>query len=305
MEGVTLLDDLPALRRPVLIAAFEGWNDAGESASLALDVIRSSLDADPLAVIDAEEFFDFQAVRPMVRLDAHGGRIIDWPENRFWTASSPAGDRDLVFLDGVEPNLRWRTFTDGIVELAERLGVELLVTLGALQVDVPHTRAVPLTVSTQTPELAERLDLSIGSYEGPTGITGVLHAAASAVALPAVSVWAGVPHYLASSAYLPGALALAERVSTLVGAELPLGDLARDAARQADDIAELVASDEDLTDYVGELEDRFGPTPLRDLADSPPDRASLPRDPDDLPEAVDGDAIADELERFLRDRKDR
>lgn len=287
MDGITWLDATPSLRRPVLIAAFEGWNDAGECASLAAGTARTALEATPLAVIDAEDFYDFQLVRPTVRMTEDAGRLIEWPQTRVSLARS-GGPHDLVIVEGAEPNLRWRTYCGRLTDLAVRVGAELVVTLGALQVDVPHTRPVQLTATTSTPELGEKLGLSVGTYEGPTGITGVLHAAAAAAELPAVSVWAGVPHYLASSPYLPGALALAERLATLTGTDLPLAALARDAAHQTDEIAELVAADEELSEYVDELEERA------------PETARV-RHADDMP-AVNGEQLAEELERFLRDR---
>jgi len=285
---VTLRSPLPTLRRPVLIAAFKGWNDAGEAASGAAAVMSEVLGATPFADIDPEEFFDFQATRPTVRLVDGGHRTVDWPSNRFSWAELPGADRHVVLLEGTEPNLRWRRFTTAVVELATDLGVELVITLGALQVDVPHSRPVPVTGSTSDPALAQRLGLRRSLYEGPTGITGVLHAACADAGHESVSFWAGVPHYLAGTPYLAGALALAERVVDLLGADVPLDDLARDAAAQRDDIAELVAEDDDLAEYVGELERRD------DLEVD--DAGELPATP------VSGDELAAEFERYLRDR---
>jgi hypothetical protein len=288
VRHLEVLQELPTLRRPVLIAAFEGWNDAGEAASTALDTIRQGLRAQTFATIDPEEFFDFQAVRPQVRFNDDGERTIHWPRSRLSWAQLPGTDRHLVILDGPEPNLRWRTYSGIVTELAGRLGVELAISVGALQVDTPHTRPVPVTAVTADPDLAADLGLPASSYEGPTGITGVLHHALGLSGIPAVSVWAGVPHYLAATAYAPGSLALAEHVAGLLSADLPLSELARDAAGQADDIAEIVAEDEELADYVTELEARA-------------DEAA--RAVADLPAAtVSGDELAAELERFLRDR---
>ena len=302
-DPLTLLDELPALNRPIIIAAFEGWNDAGESATAALEVIRSELSAEQVATIEAEEFFDFQAVRPMMRVSADGQRRIEWPENQFW-ATSQRTPHDLVLLTGVEPSLRWKQFCDTVLSFAAGLQAEMLVTLGGLQVDVPHTRPVPVTATTSNLALADELDIQVGTYEGPTGITGVLHTMAVEAGLPSVSVWAGVPHYLASSTYLPGALAIAEEVGALSQTELPLGELARDAVQQSDEIAELVLSDEDLAEYVDELESRAGADTPFGVESRVLDDATDPDD-DQLPSDVTADELAAELERFLRDNPDR
>jgi hypothetical protein len=287
VDVVTMLGELPDLRRPILVAAFEGWNDAGECASRAIDTVSRGLEVTRFAEIDPEEFFDFQHVRPHVRTGGDGMRMIEWPANVFSFAEVGAAPRDLVVLDGTEPNLRWKTFTTGVVELAVELGVGMVVSVGALQVDVPHTRPVPLTLTTADPRLAEELGgVSTSSYEGPTGLTGVLHAAAGAAGFPAVSIWAGVPHYLSGTPYLPGALALAERIAAILGVDLPLGRLARDAAAQTDEIAELLAADDELAEYVAELEARTG------IDSEPSDEV-----PDDQ---VTGDELAAEFERYLR-----
>ena len=288
MQHLEILQELPNLRRPVLVAAFEGWNDAGEAASAAARALRRGLRTQAFATLDPEEFFDFQLVRPRARFTDDGRRAVDWPRTRLSWAPLPSADRHVVVLDGPEPNLRWRTYTQVVTDLAVRLGVELAVTVGALQVDVPHTRPVPLTASTVDPNLAADLGLAMSSYEGPTGITGVLHEALSARGIPAVSLWAGVPHYVAAASYAPGALALAERIGGLLGADLPLGALAGDAAGQAEDIAELVAEDDELADYISELEERADAAALAET---------------ELPAAtMSGDELAAELERYLRDR---
>ena len=290
-----------------------GAGGSAMTADLGSRRIRNELDAVRIAEIEAEEFFDFQAVRPMMRVRDDGERRIEWPENEFWKATAPS-PHDLVLLNGVEPSLRWKLFCRTVLDLAVRLDVEMIVTLGALQVDVPHTRPVPMTVTTSDLAVADRLGIQVGTYEGPTGITGVLHTMATEAGIPSVSVWTGVPHYLASTSYLPGALALAEQVGTLAEVELPLGRLARDAVQQSDEIAELVDSDEDLSDYVDELEHRatgdvpFGLDPgdtdgqgageTRELPMNDPAGADLPRD-------LDGEDIAAELEQFLRDNGER
>lgn len=285
MDIVTVLQRPPALHRPVLLAAFQGWNDAGEAATGAIDVLNRELTAQHFAEIDPEEFFDFQVSRPMVRLTEGGSRALDWPPNRFSWAALPGSGRHAVLLSGTEPNLRWRAFTRGIVQLAKELGVETIVTLGALQVDVPHTRPVPVTGVASDEGAAVKLGLRSSRYEGPTGITGVLNHVAGASGLRAMSMWAGVPHYLSGATYLAGALALAERVTRMLDIELPLGRLAADAVAQRDEIAELIADDDDLAEYVSELEER---------TDSGDGLAAGP---------VTGDELAAEVERYLRERE--
>ena len=290
MDVVTVRQPPPELHRPVLVAAFQGWNDAGESATGAVGALASTLHATPYGEVDPEEFFDFQATRPQVRFADDGERVVEWPSLKLSWARLPAHpvsgeERHIILLEGSEPNLRWRRFTEGVRAHVQSLGVELAITLGALQVDVPHTRAVPITGSSSNVRLGERLGLRPSRYEGPTGITGVLTAALSAGGLDVVSFWAGVPHYLAAAVYLSGSLALAERTLSLLEVDLPLEGLAHKAAGQRDEIAALVAEDDDLADYVGELEEQL------DQADDIPE----------IPE-VSGDELAAELERYLRDR---
>jgi proteasome assembly chaperone (PAC2) family protein len=289
VDIVTVTQRPPALLRPVLLAAFQGWNDAGEAATGAIDVLARELAAQPFAEVDPEEFFDFQHSRPMIRLTEAGDRMVEWPPNRFSWAALPGGQRHVVLLSGTEPNLRWRTFAGGVVDLAAELGVETVITLGALQVDVPHTRPVPVTGVATDEGVAAALGLQRSRYEGPTGITGVLNQAASARGLRALSMWAGVPHYLSGATYLAGALALAERVTSLLEVDVPLGRLARDAVAQRDEIAELVADDDDLAEYVTELEER-----------SDSDDGTEPEPGEVAP--VSADELAAEVERYLRDR---
>ena len=276
----------PSLTRPVLIAAFKGWNDAGEAASGAVQMLWDALNAEEFASIEPEEFFDFQVTRPTVRSAKAGSRQIEWPDNRFAWAALPGSDRHVILLDGTEPNLRWRTFSEGVADLALTLDVDLVLTVGALQVDVPHTRPVPVTGNTGNVQLASRLGLSRSTYEGPTGMTGVLHQACVEAGIEAVSLWGGVPHYLSGTPYLTATLSLTERILRVLEAELPLDDLAREAASQVDDIRALLAEDEDLAEYVAELEDRF-----------------VEGGDDSLPAAtVSGDELAEEFQRYLRDR---
>jgi len=283
---VTISQHPPPLRRPVLLAAFRGWNDAGEAASGAVATLSQMFGVKTFAEIDPEEFFDFQATRPMVRFDRTGDRRIDWPENLFSWAPVPGTDRDVLVLDGTEPNLRWRAFAHGIADLAISLGVERVVTLGALQVDVPHTRPAPLSGHASELHLAKQLGLRRSDYEGPTGITAVLYKACASAGLEAISLWVGVPIYLAATPYLASALALARCTVGLLGATVSLDRLAREAAAQRNDIAELLADDEELAEYVRELEARMDAH----------DAGELPAS------SVSGDELAAELERYLRER---
>ncbi|MGI9016825.1 MAG: PAC2 family protein [Euzebya sp.] len=291
MSAVRRHDDQPPdLKQPTLFAAFEGWNDAGEAVTGALDTLVEVLDATVFADIDPEDFFDFQVNRPIIHWDGEQRRL-EWPQNVFSYARLN-GPRDVVLLQGREPNTRWRTFTDCILTVARELGVTRIVTLGALQVDVPHTRPVPLTGSSTDVEVAEAHGLRRSTYEGPTGIVGALHQAATEAGFEAVTLWVGVPHYLAGTAYQKASLAIAERVLRLLEAEVDLADLAQEAEEQLVDIGELVAEDNELADYVTALEAR---------ADTEPD----PLDTDELPSPpVSGEELAAEFERYLRDRTD-
>jgi proteasome assembly chaperone (PAC2) family protein len=278
--------DRPVLRRPVLISAFRGWNDGGQAATVAAAYLARQWDATRFADIDPEQFMDFQAVRPTVSLDAGMTRHIEWPENAFFHAEVPGTGRDAVILLGVEPNYRWRAFTDLVVGLARDLGVELVVTLGALLADVPHTRPAPVTGSATDPRLVEELGLQLSRYEGPTGIVGVLHDACRAAELRSVSLWSAVPHYVSLAPSPRAAKALCVRLSDLIG--VPISTLELDEAEEeyAAQVSEAVASDPETQAYVEELEQRA------DSLDSFADEGQLPS----------GEALADELTRFLRDR---
>src|SRR5919198_6669335 len=220
MAGSLRMERRPSLRRPVLVAAFRGWNDGAQGASLATSFLAQSWEARRFADLDPEEFFDFQATRPHVALEDGLTRRIDWPETVFYHGEIPGLDRDAVLTLGIEPNLRWRTFSDEIVELARDLGVELVVTLGALLADVPHTRPAPVTGSASDPKLVEEPGPASSRYEGPTGIVGVVHDACRRAGLPSVSLWAAVPHYVSLAPSPRAALALCERLRGLMGAEL-------------------------------------------------------------------------------------
>jgi predicted ATP-grasp superfamily ATP-dependent carboligase len=276
------------LNRPVMIAAFRGWNDAGDAASFAAQHLARTWDAQAVASIDPEEFYDFQAVRPQVELVDGLTRKITWPENEF-LATPSAAERDVVILVGTEPNTRWRTFSEVVVEVARALGVELVVTLGALLADVPHSRRVHITGTAADQALVERLGLQRSRYEGPTGIVGVLHDAFGRAEIDSASLWAAVPHYLAVSPNPKAALALVENATELIGRAAPTGDLSRAVAAYEQRATEMVAEDEDVRAYVSLLEERLDEQERQEV------------DASDLPS---GEALAEELERFLRDRPD-
>jgi proteasome assembly chaperone (PAC2) family protein len=278
------IDRRPELTRPVLVAAFRGWNDGAQAATLAAGYLAKTWGAERFAEVDPEDFFDFQATRPHVSLEEGLTRRIDWPETVFYHARPDGLDRDVVLLLGIEPNLRWRTFGDLVVGLAEDLDVELMITLGALLADVPHTRPAPVTGSATDEELVERLGLSASRYEGPTGIVGVLHDVCRQRGIASASLWAAVPHYVSLTPSPRGALALCERLGTLIGATVD-GDELEEAARSYEEqVSEAVASDEETAAYVEELERR---------ADQLEEATELPS----------GDALAAELTRFLRERE--
>ena len=267
-----------------MIASFRGWNDGGQGASLAGGYLAKAWSAERFAEIEPEGFFDFQANRPHVSLVEGQTRHIDWPDNAFYHAAIPGLERDAMLLLGMEPNLRWRSFTGMIVELARDLGVELVITLGSLLADVPHTRPSPVTGGATDPELIEQLGLQRSRYEGPTGIVGVLHDACARVGLRSVSLWAAVPHYVSLAPSPRAALALCQRLGDILGTEIDTGELDEAAERYSEQVSEAVASDDETSAYVEELEQR----------------AEILDDEQELPS---GDSLAAELTRFLRERE--
>ena len=246
----------PTLVRPVLIACFRGWNDGAQGATLAGGYLAKTWGAERFADIDSEDFFDFQATRPQVSLVEGVTRRIQWPETVFYHAHVEGAEQDAVLLLGVEPNLRWRTFTRLITNVAKELGVELVVTLGSLLADVPHTRPAPVTGSASDPELVERLGLQASRYEGPTGIVGVLHDACRRAEIPSVSLWAAVPHYVSLTPSPRAALALCDRLADLLGAQIDTAELVHSVEGYVDQVSEAVAADSDTAAYVEELEQR-------------------------------------------------
>jgi proteasome assembly chaperone (PAC2) family protein len=274
------------LRAPALLCAFTGWNDAADAASSALRFVGASLGAQRFAQIDPEEFVDFQASRPQIRLTEGRTREITWPTTEIYEVRVPRAPRDLILLQGPEPSMRWRTYARVIVELAEALGTQMVVTLGALLADVPHSRPVHITGLASDEALVRRLGLSGATYEGPTGIVGVLHAACQEAGLPSASLWASVPHYVAAAPNPKAALALVRAVEGLVGVSVDAGELESAAVDYERKVSLAVQSDPDVQAFVERLE-----------------KAADEEEPQfgggDLPS---GDTIAREFQRFLRQR---
>ena len=280
------MSDLPRLRRPILLAAFEGWNDAGDAASSAVEHLALEWDARPLVDIDSDEYYDFQVNRPTIKLIDGVTRRIEWPTTSISWCSPRGADRDIVLVRGIEPNMRWRAFCAEIVELAHRLEVEMTVMLGALLADTPHTRPVPVTGSAYSSETAERYNLAESRYEGPTGITGVLQDLFVQAGVPAVSFWAAVPHYVSTPPNPKATVALLNRVEEVLDIEVPLGTLPEQAEEWEQAVTEMTEDDEEIAEYVRGLEER-GDAEL---------------DPDEVMAKIDGDALAAEFERYLKRR---
>ncbi|AKT51924.1 PAC2 family protein [Arsenicicoccus sp. oral taxon 190] len=275
-------DDLPELRRPVMIAAFEGWNDAGEAATDLVAHLATAWGAEAVAAIDPEEYYDFQVTRPRI-VHEGGERIVTWPTTRILHASLTGEDRDVLLVQGIEPSVRWRGFTEELLDFAEQAGVELVITLGAYLAPTPHTRPIATDVTSESEELTHRFDIAASTYEGPTGIVGVLGLAAEQIGLPTVSAWAGIPHYAGSSPSPKASLALLDRVEELLGITIPRGDFPEDAIAWQHGVDELASGDDDVAEYISSLEEA--------------------QDTAELPEAT-GEAIAREFEKFLRRRDD-
>ena len=279
MTDLDLVDDLVD---PILIAAFEGWNDAADAASTTLDRLISEWDAEVVAELDPEDYYDFQMTRPHISVIEGGGRALTWPTTRLYVARPEGSARDIVLLRGIEPNMRWRQFCEEILDVAETLGVRLVVALGALLADTPHTRPVPVTGTVSDPDLGERLGLEQSRYEGPTGITGVFQDACTGADMPSLSLWAAVPHYVAQPPCPKATLALLGRLEDLLEIPVPVEDLVEEARAWERGVDELAREDPEVAEYVKALEEQ--------------------RDTSDLPEAT-GDAIAREFERYLKRRQ--
>ncbi|HEX2314204.1 MAG TPA: PAC2 family protein [Thermomonospora sp.] len=279
-------ENLPDLADPVLVAAFEGWNDAGEAASGVIGHLESAWDAVPVAELDPEDYYDFQVTRPLVELTDEGRSIV-WPTTRVSWARPPGSTRDVVLVRGIEPNMRWRSFCAELLDVMERLGVRTAVLVGALLADAPHTRPVPVSGSASGDQVAGSLHLEPGRYEqsryeGPTGILGVFQDACDRAGVDTVALWASVPHYVAQPPSPKATLALLRRVEDLLGLTVPLGELPEEARAWEHGVNELAEQDTEVAEYVRSLEEQ--------------------KDAAELPEAS-GDAIAREFERYLRGRE--
>jgi proteasome assembly chaperone (PAC2) family protein len=275
------LDSVGTLTSPALIAAFEGWNDAGEAASSAVSQLSSGWDAKVIGEIDPEDYYDFQVTRPVIEVADGKSTELVWPTTRLTLARPPDVGRDLILVHGIEPNMRWQGFTAELVTAFTELNVELVILLGALLADSPHTRPLQVTAATSGPEIAAQLHVESVDYKGPTGIVGVLQHACTAAGLASVSLWAAVPHYVAQPPSPKATLALLRSVEDILDISVPLQDLPAEARAWERGVDELAEQDTDVAEYVRTLEEA--------------------KDATDLPEAS-GDAIAREFERYLRRR---
>ena len=276
------LRSVPPLREPVLVAAFEGWNDAGEAASAAVAHLLQVWDAQLVGELDPEGFYDFQVNRPKVAL-VDGARRVTWPTTRIFVCRESTGAHDVVIVEGIEPSIRWRDYSGELVDAARQLGVRLLITLGAYLADVPHTRAIPINVSSDDESVQDRFGAEPSEYEGPTGIVGILTEAARTAGLQTLSCWAAVPHYAGGPPSPKAALALLARLGEILDVSIPARGIADEAKAWERGVDEMAESDEEVADYVQSLEEAT--------------------DTAELPEAS-GDAIAREFERYLRGHED-
>ncbi len=288
------IEKIPTLRTPVLLAAFAGWNDAGQAATTALRFLGERWEAVRFAGVEPEEFFDFTSARPLIRLGPGLERELEWPANVFFYSLRPDLSRDAILLLGTEPHLKWLTFTDTVLQLARQCGVELVVTMGAFLGDAVHSRTVPLIGFANRPELGHRLvELGVtpSRYEGPTGIVGALHDACRRQGMAAASVWAAAPHYLASTTNPKAAAALLHVLNDLLELRSDLGEIKRSAARFEAQVEEALTANPELATYLQQLEQR--------LDTEEPE----PRFRADAPELPPGEAVVEELEKFLREMR--
>ena len=267
------------LRNPILIAAFEGWNDAGESASGAISHLLTMWTHQQIAHLDPEEYYDFQVNRPSIKVDERIVREIIWPNTRVFAVSTPHLENDFLIVKGIEPSMRWQSFVSELLDLADDYEVSLLVTMGALLADTPHSRPISVTGSGSHPDVAERLGVEISRYEGPTGILGVLQDAANRRGLDAVSLWAAVPHYVSTPPSPKASLALVNALEDFLEISISQGDLPERALEWEKSVDQMAAEDSEVGDYVRQLEKS--------------------KDASDLPE-MSGELLAREVERFLR-----
>jgi proteasome assembly chaperone (PAC2) family protein len=273
--------DLPQLNDPVVVVAFEGWNDAGDAATGAVEHLELNWDATPLAALDPEDYYDFQVNRPTVSLIDGVSRRIEWPTTRISVARPPNSERDVVLIRGIEPNMRWRGFCDELIAILTELDVQIVVALGALLADTPHTRPTPVTGSAFDQDSARAYGLEASRYEGPTGILGVFQDACVQAGLPAISFWAAVPHYVSQPPSPRATVALLQRVEEVLEMAVPLGALPQQADDWVKTVDEMANEDEEIVEYVRSLEERATEV--------------------DLSQA-NGDTIAREFERYLRRR---
>ena len=285
MEALNWDGDPPTLRSPILVAAFAGWNDAASAATTALDPVADALEAERIAELDPEDFYDFQVTRPTIRLTDGQTWEVDWPLNSFFAARAPTADRDLVLLAGIEPNMRWRTFAGAVLEAAERLDIEMVITRGPCSTS--RTRPVPITGLATDPDLVERLNLQRSSYEGPTGIVGIVHDARRRRGLTSASLWAAVPHYVAAVPNPKAALALLRRLEQFTGIAIEASELEDAMDRFETQVDRAVASNPEIEELVKRLESEQDDAPELDTGEMP-----------------SGDTIARDFQRFLRQRTD-
>jgi len=278
---VSEFDGLPVLRNPVAVAAFEGWNDAADASTAAVEHLEQVWGARQIGAIDPEEYYDFQVNRPQVSLVDGETRKIEWPTTRFSVATPPGAERDVLLVRGIEPSMRWRTFCAEVLEICHSLEVERIVVLGALLADVPYTRPLPISGSAGGQHPTEHYDLTPTRYEGPTGIVGILHDACVRAELDALSFWVHVPHYANNPPCPKATLALLHRVEEVLDLPVPLSDLAEEAAEWEQKLRAAAEQDAELAEYVRDLEERSGDEGLRPAS---------------------GDEIAQEFEKYLRRR---
>jgi proteasome assembly chaperone (PAC2) family protein len=277
---VSEFDGLPVLRTPVAIAAFEGWNDAADASTAAVEHLENVWSAKTVAELDPEEFYDFQVNRPTVTQSDNGDRRIIWPTTRFAVAHPPGADSDVVLIRGIEPSTRWRTFCEEVLELCHSLEVTRVVLLGALLADVPYARSLPISGSASSEADIARFNLTVTKYEGPTGIVGVLHDACKVAELDALSFWVHVPHYANNPPCPKATLGLLHRIEEVLDIQVPMADLPEESAQWEERLRAAAEQDSELAEYVRELEERAG---------------------EDMSPAS-GDEIAQQIERYLRRR---
>jgi proteasome assembly chaperone (PAC2) family protein len=272
----------PELTDPIVIGAFEGWNDAADAATAAVEHLELIWDAQPLAALDPDDYYDFQVNRPTVSLVDGVTRQLTWPTTRFSVCRPPDFDRDVVLMRGIEPNMRWRAFCEEILEIFRELNIDMVVGLGALLADTPHTRAVPVTGSSYDAESANKFGLEESRYEGPTGILGVFQDACVNAGIPAITFWAAVPHYISQSPHPKASLALLQRVEEVLDVPVPLGALPEQAQDWQRLVDEMAGEDDEVAEYVRALEQKAGESDLAQTS---------------------GETIAREFERYLRRRR--